>query len=129
MNEFDILKKLASNLTERKSVAALSNYEVLCSNISFSHDLLGKGIRFLKHIVSTIKCTLNKNDSLRLEYQSGNDLNPFTALVPSLLSNDLEAINKLSLHTEPDNRDDVDVDNVWRLHRGFVEYHYCPNVS
>lgn len=122
MNEFDILKKLSSNLTERKSVAALSNYEVLCNNISFSHDLLDKGIRYLKYIVSTIKCTLNKNDSLHLEYQSGNDLNPFTALVPSLLSNDLEAINKLSLHTEPDNRDDVDVDNVWRLHRGFVEY-------
>lgn len=122
MNEFDILKKLASNLTERKSVAALSNYEVLCNNISFSHDLLDKGIRYLNHIVSTIKCTLNKNESLRLEYQFGNDLNPFTALVPSLLSNDLEAINKLSLHTEPDNRDDVDVDNVWRLHRGFVEY-------
>lgn len=26
MNEIDILKKLASNLTERKSVAALSNF-------------------------------------------------------------------------------------------------------
>ena len=44
MNEIDILKKLASNLTERKSVAALRNYEVLCNNISFSHDLLEKGI-------------------------------------------------------------------------------------
>ncbi|MDY0281204.1 MAG: hypothetical protein RBR35_11660 [Salinivirgaceae bacterium] len=122
MNEIDILKKLASNLTERKSVAALSNYEVLCNNISFSHDLLEKGISYLKHIVSELKCTLNKNDSLRLEYQSSNDLNSFIALVPSLLSNDLEAITKLSLHTEPDNRDDIDVNNVGRLHRGFVEY-------
>lgn len=122
MNEIDILKKLASNLTERKSVAALSNYEVLCNNISFSHDLLEKGVSYLKHIVSALKCTLNKNDSLRLEYQSGSDLNPFIALVPSLLSNDLEAINKLSLHTEPDNREDIDVNNVGRLHRGFVEY-------
>lgn len=122
MNEIDILKKLASNLTERKGVAALSNYEVLCNNISFSHDLLEKGISYLKHIISMLKCTLNKNDSLRLEYQIGRDLNPFVALVPSLLSNDLEAINKLSLHTEPDNRDDIDVNNVGRLHRGFVEY-------
>lgn len=122
MNEIDILKKLASNLTERKSVAALSNYEVLCNNISFSHDLLEKGISYLKHIVSELKHTLNENESLRLEYQSGNDLNPFIALVPSLLYNDLEAINKLSLHTEPDNRDDIDVSNVGRLHRGFVEY-------
>ncbi|MCJ4607324.1 MULTISPECIES: hypothetical protein [Enterobacterales] len=122
MNEIDILKKLASNLTERKGVAALSNYEVLCNNISFSHDLLEKGISYLKSIVFTLKCTLNRNDSLRLEYQSGNDLNPFIALVPSLLSNDLEAINKLSLHTEPDNRDNIDINNIDRLHRGFVEY-------
>lgn len=122
MNEIDILKKLASNLTERKSVAALSNYEVLCNNISFSHDLLEKGISYLKHIVSALKNALNKNGYLRLEYQNGNDLNPFIALVPSLLSNDLEAINKLSLHTEPDDRDDIEVDNVGRMHRGFVEY-------
>lgn len=122
MNEIDILKKLASNLTERKSAAALSNYEVLCNNISFSHDLLEKGISYLKHIVSVLKRTLNENESLRLEYQSDKDLNPFIAIVPSLLSNDLEAINKLSLHTEPDNRDDIDVSNVGRLHRGFVEY-------
>ena len=122
MNEIDILNKLASNLTERKSVAALSNYEVLCNNISFSHDLLEKGISYLKHIVSALKYALNKNGSLRLDYQNGNDLNPFIALVPSLLSNDLEAINKLSLHTAPDDRDDIDVDNVGRLHRGFLEY-------
>ena len=122
MNEIDILKKLASNLTERKSVAALSNYEVLCNNISFSHDLLEKGLSYLKHVVSELKSTLNKNSSLRCEYQSGNDLNPFTSLVPSLLSNDLEAINKLSLHTAPDNRDDIDVGNVGELHKGFVEY-------
>jgi hypothetical protein len=122
MNEIDILKKLASNLTERKSVAALSNYEVLCNNISFSHDLLEKGFSYLKHVVSELKCTLNKNSSLRYEYQNGNDLNPFASLVPSLLSNDLEAINKLSLHTAPDNRDDIDVDNVGELHKGFVEY-------
>ncbi|WP_437616241.1 hypothetical protein [Erwinia sp. V71] len=122
MNEIDILKKLASNLTERKSVAALSNYEVLCNNISFLHDLLEKGIRYLRHIVSEFKCTLNNNDSLCTEYQIGNDLNPFISLVPSLLSNDLQAIHKLSLHTEPDNRVDIDVNNVGLLHRGFVEY-------
>lgn len=122
MNEIDILKKLASNLTERKNVAALSNYEVLCNNISFSHDLLEKGISYLKHIVSELKCTIDKNSSLRPEYQNGKDLNPFVSLVPSLLSNDMESINKLSLHTAPDNRDDIDVDNVGELHRGFVEY-------
>ncbi len=129
MNEIDILIKLASNLTERKSVAALSNYEVLCNNISFSHDLLEKGISYLEHIVSVLKYTLDKNNSLRPEYQNGKKLNPFIALVPSLLSNDLEVINKLSLHTAPDNRNDIDVDNVGKLHRGFVEYNNLVTVT
>jgi len=70
VNEIDILKKLASNLTERKSVAALSNYEVLCNNISFSHDLLKKALSYLKHIVSQLKCTLDNNSSLHSEYQT-----------------------------------------------------------
>ena len=38
MNEIDVLKKIASNLTERKNSAALSNYRVLCSNIAFYRD-------------------------------------------------------------------------------------------
>jgi hypothetical protein len=122
MNEIDILKKLASNLTERMSVAALSNYEVLCNNILFSHNLLGKGLNYLNHIVSELKSTLENDDSLCCDYQRGNDLNSFSLIVPSLLSNDLEAINKLFLQTAPDNRDGIDENNVGELHKGFVDY-------
>jgi hypothetical protein len=122
MNEIDILKKLASNLTERKSVAALSNYEVLCNNISFSHGLLGKGLSYLSYIVYELKSMLGNNDSLRSEYQNGKHLFPFTSIVPSLLSNDLEVINKLYLLTGPDVRDNIDESNVEELHKGFIEY-------
>jgi hypothetical protein len=121
MNEIDILKKLASNLTERKSIAALSNYEVLCNNISFSHDLLEKGLNYLRYIVYEFKHKLI-NDSVRFEYQSDKDLSPFVSIVPRLLSNDLEVINKLSLHTIPDVRDNINESNVEELHRGFIEY-------
>ena len=122
MNEIDILKKLASNLTERKSIAALSNYEVLCNNISFSHDLLEKGLSYLIYIVSEIEITINENNSLRHEYREGNDLNSFALIIPSLLSNDIEAIGKLTLLTAPDSHDSVDMGNVGELHKGFVEY-------
>ncbi len=121
MNEIEILKKLASNLTERKSIAALSNYEVLCNNISFSHDLLEKGLNYLRYIVYEFKNKLI-NDSVRFEYQSDKDLSPFVSIVPRLLSNDLEVINKLSLHTIPDVRDNINESNVEELHRGFIEY-------
>ena len=121
MNEIDILKKLSSNLTERKSIAALSNYEVLCNNISFSHDLLEKGLNYLKYIIYEFKQKLI-NNSVRFEYQSDKDLYPFVSIVPRLLSNDLEVINKLSLHTIPDVRDNINESNVEELHRGFIEY-------
>ncbi len=122
MNEIDILKKLASNLTERKNVAALSNYEVLCNNISFSHGLFEKGISYLTHIVNELKVILCDDNSVNSEYQKNKDLNPFTLLIPSLLLNDLEAINKFSSYTAPDNRNGIDVENVGELHKGFVDY-------
>lgn len=122
MNEIDILKKLASNLTERKGVAALSNYEVLCNNILFSHALLDKGVNYLNLIVSEFKSALATNEELRTEYQSDKDLGSFSVIVPSLLSNDIEAINKLFSLTAPDDRNGINVNNVGELHKGFVEY-------
>jgi hypothetical protein len=38
------------------------------------------------------------------------------------LFNDLEVIKKLSLYTKPDDRENIDVENVGELHRGFVHY-------
>ncbi len=122
MNEIDILKKLASNLTEKKSVAALNNYEVLCNNIEFSHDLLEKGINYLAFISNEIKNTLDDNNLLNDDYKNGQDLNSFALIIPSLIFNDLEVIKKLSLFTLPDNRTDITTDNVNKLHRGFVDY-------
>lgn len=122
MNEIDILKKIASNLTERKSVAALSNYEVLCNNISFSHGLFEKGISYLTYITTQLKAILSDNSLLKSEYQENEDLSSFTLLIPSLLLNDLEAITKLSLYTMPDDRNGIDIDNVDKLDRGFMDY-------
>lgn len=122
MNEIDIFKKLASNLTERKSVAALSDYEVLHNNISFSHDLLEKGLSYLNYIVSEIKNITSTDESLQIKYQSGNDLNSFVLVIPCLLSNDLEVIRKLMLFTIADSHEEIDVDNVGKLHKGFIEY-------
>lgn len=122
MNEIDILKKIASNLTERKSVAALSNYEVLCNNISFSHGLFEKGISYLTYITTQLKAILSDNSLLKSEYQENEDLSSFTLLIPSLLLNDLEAITKLSLYTMPDDRNGIDIDNVDKLDRGFIDY-------
>ena len=48
MNEIDVLKKISSNLTERKNSAALSNYRVLCSNIAFLNEAFSDAISTLR---------------------------------------------------------------------------------
>lgn len=50
MNEIDVLKKISSNLTERKSTAALSNYRVLCSNIAFLNEAFSAAIGVLRSV-------------------------------------------------------------------------------
>ena len=122
MNEIDVFNKLASNLTERKNVAALSNYEVLCNNISFSHGLYEKAIVYLSEIVFDLKGVLKDNDSLMVEFKEGKRLHPFSVVIPSLLSNDIEVLKKLSSYTLPDDRSGITVDNVGLLHRGFSDY-------
>jgi hypothetical protein len=129
MNEIDVLKKIASNLTERKSSAALSNYDVLCNNISFLHGLFEKGIVYLEDIVDDFKSALRKTGSLKGDFQQNKCLYPFTSIVPSLLSNDLEAIKKLSVYTPPDDRCDIRVENVGALHRGFNDYNNLVTAS
>ena len=129
MNEIDILKKIASNLTERKSTAALSNYDVLCNNISFVHGLFEKGIVYLEHIIGNFKNTLECNISLNSDFKEKSCLHPFTSVIPSLLSNDLAALKKLSVYTPPDDRCGISTANVGALHRGFVDYNNLATAT
>lgn len=122
MNEIDIFNKLASNLTEHKSTAALSNYEVLCNNISFVHGLYEKSIVYFSEVTSDLKEVLQNNDFLKEEFQEGKQLNLFSIVIPRLLSNDIEVIKKLSSLTMPDKRANITVENVGLLHRGFNDY-------
>ncbi|SEF68445.1 hypothetical protein [Nitrosomonas ureae] len=129
MNEIDILKKIASNLTERKSTAALSNYEVLCNNIAFSHDLFEKGIVYLEFIIDHLKSIFNDRLSLKGDFRENECLHPFISVIPSLLLNDLEVIKKLSAYTPPDNRHGITIDNVSLLHRGFMNYNNLATAT
>jgi hypothetical protein len=44
MDEIDVLKKISSNLPERRSSAALSNYRVLCDNIAVLNEAFAYAI-------------------------------------------------------------------------------------
>jgi len=85
MNEIDVLKKISSNLTERKNSAALSNYRVLCSNIAFLNEAFSKAISTLQLLHGGIAPALKNDSLLNSQYKSGTDLNAFIPIVSRTL--------------------------------------------
>ncbi|MFH2033044.1 MAG: hypothetical protein ABIJ40_20825 [Bacteroidota bacterium] len=129
MDEFEILKKISSNLTERKSSAALSNYEVLCNNIKFTNDLFKFAAHLFEGIQSSIAQSLKDEGLLNNDYKNGKALNPFVFIVPRMLSNSLAIAEKFLLYTEADDRADIEVENVSLLRRGFWEYNHLVTAT
>lgn len=123
MTEIDILKSIAENLSERKSTAALNNYEVLCNNIKYVNDLLNWGVNSLR-MVQSQSDTAFKNDSLVLADFKDNTkpLFYFRSIVPRILLNDISVLEKFISYTEPDNRQGITVENVGKLQKSFTDY-------
>ena len=72
MNEIDILKSIAENLSERKSTAALNNYEVLCNNIEYVNDLLFWGVSSLTNIQNQLSITYKSDESVSDEFKDNS---------------------------------------------------------
>lgn len=122
MNEIDILKKIASNLTERKSSAALSNYRVLCSNIAFLNEAFSEAISTLRFIHDGVASLLKNDSLLNPQYKSSTDLNAFVPIVTRLQLNSLSVFEKLATLTTSDERSNINLENVSALSRGFDDY-------
>ncbi len=123
MTEIDILKSIAENLSERKSTAALNNYEVLCNNIKYVNDLLYWGTNSLK-IIQSQTDTAFKNDVL-VSANLKDDSKPlfyFRSIVPRILLNDISVIEKFITYTQPDNRQGITVENVGKLKKTFIDF-------
>ncbi|MDX7755707.1 hypothetical protein SJS40_19545 [Aeromonas caviae] len=122
MNEIDVLKKIASNLTERKNSAALSNYRVLCSNIAFLNDAFANAIGTLRGLHGEIESSLTNDSYLNPQYKSGTDLNAFVPIVSRLQLNSFSVFAKLAALTGPDERAHITLENVSELSKGFDDY-------
>jgi len=122
MNEIDVLKKISSNLTDRKNSAALSNYRVLCSNIAFLNEAFSNAIGTLRRLHGGIASSLKNDSLLNPQYKSGTDLNAFIPIVSRLQLNSFFVFEKLATLTTPDERAHIDLENVSALSRGFDDY-------
>lgn len=130
MTDIDILKSIAENLSERKSTAALNNYEVLCNNIKYVNDLLSWGINSL-NIIQNQTDTAFKKDTLVSEDLRDNTkpLFYFRNIVPRILLNDISVIEKFINYTQPDNRQGVTVENVGKLKKSFIDFNNLVTSS
>jgi len=122
MNEFDILKSIGSNLTDRKSVAALSNFAVLCNNIAFLNLAFLKALESLRKCRTDLQAVLSDDSNLHAKYQSGTDLHAFIPIVDCLQRNGHSVFQKLVDLSSPVDREGVTVANVSVLARGFDDY-------
>ena len=123
MNDIDVLKSIAESLSERKSSAALSNYQVLNNNVRYVNSLFKDSISWLSKISNEIILSL-KDDSLASSEAKDEDcpLYYFRKILPRLVINGIQISQKFQNNTIPDDRRNITVKNMHSLHKSFVDY-------
>lgn len=123
MNEFDVLKTIAESLSERKSLAALSNYQVLNNNVNYINNLFRESLSCHSKILNEIRVSL-ENDSLVSPEAKDNTcpLYYFRKILPRLVINGIQISQKFQNHTIPDDRNNVTVETVYLLQKSFADY-------
>lgn len=123
MNEIDILKSIAENLSERKSTAALNNYEVLCNNIKYVNDLLSWSVNSLKIVQEQTDRVFKSDASVTTDFKDNTKpLFYFRTIVPRILLNDISVTEKFIGYTQPDDRKGITIENVGQLKRTFLDF-------
>ena len=91
MNENDIIKSVACNLSEKRKAAALNNYEVLYDNINYVNDLLCSFLKFVTALQIDIEKKIKVTKNLNNEFKTVSDpLFYFRAIVPRIMLNILK---------------------------------------
>ncbi|MEY6432374.1 hypothetical protein ABC977_08145 [Thioalkalicoccus limnaeus] len=122
MDANDIIEAISKNLSERKSSAALSNYEVLCNNIDHLNKSLDKSLSDLAEVLETVTTELSSDTRLAVQFQKGAVKAPFTAIIPTIIRNSLSILRKFVYRTAPDDRNGVTIETVGKLRRDFDDY-------
>ncbi len=123
MTDIDILKSIAENLSERKSSAALNNYQVLCNNIKYINELFDFGVDSTSLIQVQVEKSLLNNDLVNDNLKElTKPLFYFRKIIPRILLNDLSICEKFLSYTKSDNREGITVENVGKLAKDFITY-------
>ena len=123
MNEKDVIKSIATNLSEKRSAAALNNYEVLYNNINYVNKLLDNFINNIIHLEKDIENKIKISDNVNDEFKTNASSKfYFRDIIPRILLNDIEVLKKFSLISKGDDITGIDVKNVHFLKKEFIDY-------
>jgi hypothetical protein len=123
MDELDVLEAIAESLSERKSLAALSNYQVLNNNVSYVNALFRESLFWLFEISNQMKVALKDDSSASSEAKDSTcSLYYFRKILPRLVVNGIQISEKFQSHTVPDDRRNITIENVHLLHKSFADY-------
>ncbi|MWP48079.1 hypothetical protein [Gilliamella sp. Pas-s27] len=112
MTEIDILKIISSNLTNRKTSSALSDYNVLCNNINYLNTAFKSYIQLLNETQEKISEEFECDASLNEKYKSDKDLNSILPIVNRIVKNSIVVFEKFSNLTKSDVREGVNNENI-----------------
>lgn len=123
MNEKDILKSLALNFSERKNAAALNKYEVLFNNIVYVNQLFYDLAIKLDDLNKKIEQLIIETDMVNDEFNEVTSSKQyFKKIIPRILKNDFEILKKFLIVFESDEIDKIDINNVGKLRKEFIDY-------
>lgn len=130
MNENDIIKSVACNLSEKRKAAALNNYEVLYNNINYVNDLLCSFLKFVTALQIDIEKKIKVTKNLNNEFKTASDpLFYFRAIVPRIMLNDIEVLKKFCVVAKGDNREGIEIDKIHLLKKQFIDYSELVTVT
>ena len=93
--DIDVLKILTDNFKERNHGAALSNYNILCNNISFLNNTLYKYIDFFKSFIPKLDENIHVNDCLNTDCTDNSKSAYYLKiLIPRIIKNNMEILEK-----------------------------------
>ncbi|EAK7766573.1 TPA: hypothetical protein SEN68_001600 [Campylobacter jejuni] len=123
MNEVDVLKSIAEQLTERKNAAALNNYEVLCNNIKYVNNIFNNGINLLTSLQKRLDEIYKNDEFISDEFKNNSSKYCyFKMIIPRILLNNINIIQKFEYYTKPDDRTNITIKTVGKLKKDFFDY-------
>ena len=130
MNENDIIKAIATNLSGKRNLAALNNYEVLYHNINYVNELLvdfkNNIVELQAEIEKKIKIIESVNDEFK---DDSNSKFYFRDIVPRVILNDIAILERFCTVAKGDERQEIGIDNIQLLKKGFIDYSELVTVT